>query len=619
MRWSRLFVVVSTRFGGCCTAWALANSCVPAIAHAAEAPVVVLPEIVVTAARVPQPLSGTLQSVTVITADDIASSGQETLTGLLQRLGGVEVASTGGAGQPSAVFIRGANSAHTLVLVDGMRIGSATSGTTAFENIPLDQIERIEIVAGPLSSLYGSDAIGGVIQIFTKSKRGAPAYGVTAGYGSYNTKSVSGTLNRSVDAIDVTLAAGYSDSDQFDATKSTIPFDQHNPDRDPYRNANVSGKLAYHFAGGDEAGVAAFYSDGKTHFDNGLTTDDLNHQKLSTYSIYSRNQITPVWQSLLRVGRGTDDIVTTGAFPGRFRTDSDQATWQNTFDAPGGSLIAGAEYLRQKVASDTDYTQTSRTVGSGFVGYAADYGKHGIQANVRYDDNSQFGDHTTGSIGYGYRFDERVRFRATLGTAFHAPTFNDLYFPFFGNPDLKAERSKSADIGVDWNSGAQRFSATYFENRISDLLVFDLETFLPQNLDRARIRGGEFAWQATLDATEFRAKLTLQRPENEATGLELQRRAREFGSITARRAWRQWRFGAEVVASGARFDSSNEDPATRMGGYALLNLFASYAFAPGWSAEIRWNNVTNKDYELVKDYNTPGSNVFVWVRWNPTR
>jgi vitamin B12 transporter len=427
---------------------------------------------------------------------------------------------------------------------------------------------------------------------------------------------VSCTLDRRVDAVDIALTAGYSDSDQFDATKSTIPFDQHNPDRDPYRNVNVSGKLAYHVDAGNEAGISAFYSDGRTHFDNGPTTDDLNHQKLSTYSIYSRNQITPAWRSLLRIGRGTDDIVTTGAFPGRFRTDSDQATWQNTFDAPGGSFIAGAEYLRQKVASDTDYTQTSRTVGSGFAGYTGDYGSHGFQANIRYDDNSQFGGHTTGSIGYGYRFDEHWRLRATFGTAFHAPTFNDLYFPFFGNPELQAERSKSGDIGIDWKSGAQRFSATYFENRISDLIVFDVATFLPQNLDRARIRGGEFAWQGTVAATEFRAKLTLQRPENEATGSQLQRRAREYGSVAANRAWQQWRFGAEIVASGARFDSNNEDPATRMGGYALLNLFASYAIAPGWSAEIRWNNVTNKEYELVKDYNTPGSNVFVWVRWN---
>jgi vitamin B12 transporter len=616
MRWSRIFVVASARIGGRCAALALAIFFVPAIARAAETPVIALPEIVVTAARIPQPLSAALQSVTVITADDIARSGQQTLIELLQRLGGVEVASAGGAGQTSAVFIRGANSTHTLVLIDGVRIGSATSGATAFENIPLDQIERIEIVAGPLSSLYGSDAIGGVIQIFTKGKRGAPAYGVTAGYGSYNTKSVSGTLNRSVDAVDIALTAGYSDSDQFDATKATIPFDQHNPDRDPYRNANVSGQLVYHFARGDEAGVTVFYSDGKTHFDNGLATDDLNHQQLSMYSIYSRNQIAPAWQSLLRLGRGTDDIVISGQFPGQFRTDSDQATWQNTFEVPGGSLIAGAEYLRQKVTSDTDYTQTSRTIGSGFAGYAGDYGNHGFQANIRYDDNSQFGGHTTGSIGYGYRFDEHWRIRATLGTAFHAPTFNDLYFPFFGNPNLEAERSKSGDIGLDWNSGAQRLSATYFENRISDLIVFDLATFLPQNLDRARIRGGEFAWQGTLAAIEFRAKLTLQQPENEATGSQLSRRAREFGSVVASRAWQQWRFGAEVVASGARFDSNDENPATRMGGYALLNLFASYAFAPGWSTEIRWDNVTNKDYELAKGYNTTGSNVFVWVRWN---
>ena len=596
-------------------AWVAATFTCAGTAHAADVPEYLGAETVVTATRLPQRLSSTLQSTTVITAQDIAESGPQTLTALLQRLGGVEIASNGGGGQPSAVFMRGANSAHTLVLVDGMRIGSATTGTTAFENIPLDQIERIEIVAGPLSGVYGSDAIGGVIQIFTKGARTAPAYALSAGYGTYDTKAVNASFRRSVNDLDVALAAGYFDSAQFDATRPTIPFDQHNPDRDPYRNANASAKLAYRFGTDHEIGVTGFFSDGKTHFDNGPATDDVNRQKLGAFEIYSRNQLTPLWQSRVRVGRGTDDIVTTGLFLAKFRTDQDQATWENTFSVPGGSLVAGAEYLRQKITSDTDYAKTARTIGSAFAGFVGDYGLHGMQANVRYDDNSQFGGHTTGSLGYGYRVNESLRLRASAGSAFHAPTFNDLYFPFFGNPDLHAERSVSGDVGLDWQYGAHRVTATWFENRISNLIVFDLATFLPQNLDKARIRGGEFGYQGMLSETQLRAKLTLQRPENEANGSQLQRRAKAFGSVDASRTWQQWKFGGELVASGARFDSSNEDPATRMGGYALLNLFAAYRFADGWIAELRWNNVTDKSYELAKHYNTPGSNVFVWVRW----
>ena len=364
---------------------------------------------------------------------------------------------------------------------------------------------------------------------------------------------------------------------------------------------------------------AVSYSDGKTHFDNGPDTDDVNNQQLSTYSAYLQNRFAPNWQSLLRVGRSTDGIDTTGLFPSRFRTDQDQATWQNTFDVAGGTLIAGAEYLRQEISSDVEYTTTSRTIGSGFAGYTGDFGPHGLQAMLRYDDNSQFGGHTTGSLGYGYRVNDAWRLRATAGTAFHAPTFNDLYYPLFGNPDLEAERSKSFDVGADWHAGPQTFSATYFQNRISDLIVFDLATFLPENLATARIRGGEFKYQGTVLDTEIRAKLTLQDPVNLENGALLPRRAKSFGSFDAARSFEAWRFGVELVASGARFDSIDEDPATRMGGYALVNLYASYKFAPGWTAELRWDNVGDKNYELAKHYNTPGSNAFIWVRWAPTR
>src|SRR5947209_16848855 len=254
--------------------------------------------VVVTATRFPQARTHTLQPVNVITAEDIARGGQQTLVEVLQTLGGVETASNGGLGQPSSVFMRGANSGYTLVLVDGIRIGSATLGTTAFENIPLSQIERIEVVPGQLSSLYGSDAIGGVIQIFTKSGKYAPATYATAGIGTYNTGSVSGGVNRTVGNTDFSLNLGYLESKGFDATKPSAPFGQHNPDRDGYRNTNVSGKIVHRLDTRNELGLTVFQSDGRTHFDSGPTTDDLNHQTLSAFSLHSANQITDSWQSL---------------------------------------------------------------------------------------------------------------------------------------------------------------------------------------------------------------------------------------------------------------------------------------------------------------------------------
>lgn len=582
-----------------------------------------IPETVVTAARIRQNLSDTLQPTTVIDADDIVRSGQQTLPELLQSLGGVEVTSTGGPGQSSGVFMRGANTDHTLVLVDGLRINSATVGTTAFEHIPINQIDRIEIVPGPLSSLYGSDAIGGVIQIFTKS--GATKASTSAGYGSYNTRNVDGSFSGSAKDTDFTLSAGYYETDGFDATKPTIAFDQHNDDRDGYRNANVSARLAHHFDADNSVGITAFHSDGRTEFDNGPTTRDVNDQSLSAYSIYSENRLTSFWQSLLRFGTGRDDAVFTGAFPAEFRTDQDQASWQNTFAVIGGSLIAGGEYRREEISGDTIFVQTRRDIRSGFAGYRGDYSNHGIQFNARHDDYSDFGGRTTGSIGYGYRLTDAVRLRAAAGTAFHAPTFNDLYFPadpIFGgggNPNLEPERSRSHEFGVDYQRGAKRFAATYFDNRIADLIVFDLATFTPQNLESARIRGGEFSYSGTVLGTELRAKFTAQNPENVRTGLQLQRRARQHGSVAASRAFGAWKFGTEVVASSERFDSNSEDPAARLDGYALLNLYLTRRLSTQWEVDVRWNNVTDRDYELAQYFNTPGSNVFVSLRWTPSR
>lgn len=577
--------------------------------------------VVVTATRLPQARSQTLQPVKIITAEDIARSGQETVVEVLQTLGGVEVTSTGGFGQPSGVFMRGANSNQTLVLVDGMRISSATTGTTALENIPLAQIERIEVVPGELSGLYGSDAIGGVIQIFTKSGKFAPGTSVAAGVGTYDTRTVNGGVNRAINDTEFGLNLGYFETRGFDATKSTLPSGlpnlNNNPDRDGYRNASVSGKIAQHVDQANEFGLTVFQSDGSTHFDSGPTTDDVNHQTLSAYSLYSSNQISSVWKSLVRVGESTDDSTLTGAFPGFFRTTQPQFTWQNDLKFGPGTAIAGVEYLGQYVASDTAYTQTHRTIDSTFAGYVGEYGKHGWQANIREDDNSQFGHHTTGLLGYAYRLTSELRLRIGAGTAFKAPTFNDLYFPGFSNPNLRPEKSRSEEAGLNYQAGANRFSATYFENHINDLIVFDTTTLTPQNVDRARITGTELGYQGFWGGRQASAQLTLQNPVDEDTGQLLQRRARQYGSLAISDASGPWKLGAELVASGARFDSTDEAPDTRMHGYALFNFTAGYALNREWSVRARWNNVFNREYELAQNFNTPGSNVFVAVQYQP--
>lgn len=571
--------------------------------------------VVVTASRIPQPRSQTLQPVNIITAEDIARSGQQTLVEVLQALGGVEITSAGGFGQPSGVFMRGANSAHTLVLVDGMRLSSATVGATALENIPLNQIERIELVPGQLSSLYGSDAIGGVVQIFTKAGAEAPYTSVMAGVGSYGTRTAAGGLRRSFGGTELSVNVGRFETAGFDATKPTIPFGQHNPDRDGYKNSNVSARLAQQLAEGHELGLTLFQSEGTTHFDNGPTTDDVNRQTLSAYSLYSRNQLSRRWQSTVRIGETTDDQHVTGAFPGFFTTRQPQLSWQNNIAAGPGTAIAGIEYVGQHVASDTAYTRTYRNIRSAFAGYVGQYAAHSWQANVRQDDNSQFGNHTTGLLGYAYHVTPALRLRIGAGSAFKAPTFNDLYFPGFSNPDLRAEKARNREVGLNWDSGMHRFSATYFENRITDLIVFDTTTFTPQNLSRARIKGTELGYDTSLRGFDVRARATFQDPVDEATGKTLPRRAKQYGTLSLRKDAGPVNLGAEIIASGARFDTTDEAPASRMHGYALLNLTASYRVRRDFTLRARWNNVFDREYEFTRDFNTPGSNLFIGVQY----
>jgi vitamin B12 transporter len=587
-------------------------------AAAAERPVTAGEPVVVTATRIPQKLSETGKQAVVITREEIAASGHLSLVELLQARGGVEITNSGGLGQPSAVSIRGAEPRHTMVLIDGLRIGSATAGGTAFENIPLNQIERIEIVPGPLSSVYGSDAIGGVIQIFTRSGTGSSA---RVGVGSFGTREASASFGRKVNNTEINFSAGALESSSFDATKPTLPFAQHNPDSDRYRNRNLSARMTQQIAAGHSLGFTAFQSEGAAHFDAGLATDDVNRQTLQAFSIHSRNRITANWSSLLRIGTTRDDSDSVGAFPGFFRTDQHQTTWQNEVQLPVGTLVGGLEYLDQRVASNTVFKQTGRTVGSVFAGYGGNFGDHGVQLNARHDDNSQFGGRDTGSFGYSYRISELFRIRASAGTAFKAPTFNDLYFPdfppfFFSNPNLRPERSRSREAGVDYRSGEQQLGVTIFQNDVTDLITVFIDPLgvsTTQNLNRVRSEGVEVSGRATLWGWQMRAQLTVQDPRDETTGAQLRRRAKEYGSIGAERNFGRWRFGADIVGSGQRFDSTNEAPNTRMHGYGLLNLTAGYTLARDWSINARWNNVLDREYELIQFFNTPGSSLFIWV------
>ncbi len=591
-----------------------------------------LPSVVVTATRIPQALANTLSDVRIVDAQAIRDAGAATLAELLQVHGGVEIASNGGPGQTSALYIRGSNANHVLVLVDGVRINSATAGTTALENLPLAQIERIEIVRGAASSLYGADAIGGVIQIFTK--RGERSE-VRVGTGSRDTHDLSAGLGRRFGDTSVDLQAGYRESRAFSATHPGIGS-SFNPDVDRYRNRHLAAALAHDWATGQSLSLRGMASMGSTRFDSGAASDDVSRQRLASLALESRNRLLAQWTSLVRVARGTDDTKISGGFSSRFRTDQDQFTWQNDIAAVAGQVATGVEWRRDAVDADTAYTQTRREVRAAFASYAAGFDAHSVQVSLRHDDDSQFGGHVTGNLAYGYRLASAWRLSAGGGSAFKAPTFADLYFPrtdfsspgfpFFyaGNPALRPERSRSIEAALRFDEAAWNGALTLFRNQVRDLIASgalpnDPATSSVVNLAAARSQGATLSAGHATPAWRVGGEWTRQSALDTATGERLLRRARDHAAASA--AWTPgpWRVGAEWVASGDREDidfATFPSNRVKLGGYALVNLHAGYALTPELSVSARLANATGKHFELVRGYNTAPRNLFVALEYS---
>lgn len=609
-------------------AGAIACAFTPAFAENFSSPD--LGEIVVTATRTRTPVRELLNDISVLTADDITRAGQATLPELLRSLPGVEFSANGGPGTNSNIYIRGTNANHALVLVDGLRFNTATNAAATLEKIPLAQIERIEVLRGPGSHLYGSEAIGGVVQIFTKSAGAKPGFHVGGGLGSRGLYQANIGGNGKLGEIGFALEVAHESTDSFSAIGNPAST-SYNPDNDPYRNTSVNGRLQYTIAPGHELSLNAFHSVGKTHYDSisytpsiPATFDFRNEQTLSAYALQSRNQLGQNWNSLLRLGTSSDDLrsATSSGVWNQIRTDQNQALWQNDFTTRVGLFTLGMERIEQRITSDTAYTLKQRTIQSYFTGYQGRYAAHSVQLNLRNDRNSQFGSRVTKSAAYGYQFSKAWRAAGSIGTAYRAPSFNDLYWPntgsAAGNPNLKPEESLNREAALHYEQGMHHASVTWFDNRIANLISW-AETspnfYQPSNVNRARITGTTLAYSGSLGDTTLRASTTFQKPLDSDTKLLLNRRARRIASAGIEQRLGNWSVGGEIVASSQRFENTTNTQ--RLGGYALLNLNAAYRYSQELSFMARLNNALDKQYELARYFNTPDRNVFVGFDYHP--
>ncbi|ABI58155.1 TonB-dependent receptor [Alkalilimnicola ehrlichii MLHE-1] len=597
---------------------------VPAIAQADSAEARPLSPIVVTPARTAQTVNESLSSVTVIDREEIDRQQPKQFTDLLAGRAGVTVSSNGPFGKASSVRLRGADSGHTVLLIDGVRMGSATLGGASWQVLPLSEIERVEVVRGPRSAIYGADAIGGVVQIFTREGReGPPRVNAFAGAGSFGTHEYGAGVAGGTADTRYRLSGSHFHTDGIDVQDGVGDDDD-----DGYRNSSLSGKVSHRLSNGWELFANGLRSEGRSEFDRRdfFGNDESAHHDFvhQATRIGARGDVTDRWHTELSIAHARDeqDTYYEGELDARHDTKRDQAHWLNDFVLTRTiTWTAGLDWQEERVSGTTDYDETSRYNQAAYQVLAGRFGRHNVSGSLRYDDNQAYGSHTTGQLAWGYEIDDRLQGRLSYGTAFNAPTLNDLYWPGSGNPDLQPEESATAEAGLRYAGGAFYWDAALFRTEVDDLIEWAPVNgqWMPDNVDEARITGLELEGGYHQGPWRLRASGTFLDTEDKGTGRELRRRPNHTVRLDVDRELGAWAFGATALARGRSFnDKANDD---RLAGHGLLHLRASYAIDPHWTVRAKLDNALDKDYATARDgsnevdYNQPDRAVFVSIHY----
>ncbi|CAN7614557.1 TonB-dependent vitamin B12 receptor [Aquipseudomonas alcaligenes] len=591
-----------------------------------------LDEQVVTATRSEQPVRASLAATTVIDRAAIERSQASSVPELLRKVPGVTLSNNGGPGKNTTLFMRGSESDHVLVLIDGVKVGSVSAGLTAFQDLPVELIERIEVVRGPRSSLYGSEAIGGVIQIFTRKGHGdgAAKPWFSAGYGTHDSYQGSAGVAGGDEQAWYNLGVSSQDTDGINAKKPER-FDSsiYEADSDGYRNVSGNFRAGYKFDSGLELDGSVLRTKAHNDYD-GIYDDwdtgsrigfrsnaDVNQTVLGGRARYS--PLEP-WTVTLQIGRSDDKTsdYRDGIFDTRIDTRRDSAAWLNDLSlADGHTLTVGVDWQHEQVSSNKEFGGDSRLNKGWFAQYMGEYGQQDWQLSLRRDDNEQFGTHDTGSAAWGYAFTDELRFSLSYGTAFKAPSFNELYYPNYGNPNLDAETSESFEMGLFGQYGWGHWSANLFRSHVDDLIAYDSVIQGPSNIGKARIDGLELVLGSQWLGWDWNANATFLDAENRDhgsnAGNELPRRPQQSFNLDLDRRIGRFGLGATLHAEGRSYDDlANRN---KVAGYATLDLRGEYWLNEEWRLQAKVTNLLDADYETALDYNQPGQAVFFSVRY----
>ncbi|MEF2485530.1 TonB-dependent receptor [Vibrio mimicus] len=581
--------------------------------------------VVVTANRFEQAESSVLASISVVTKADIEKLNVTSALDILKTLPGVEVNSQGGKGQISSIFLRGTSSKHTLVLVDGVKINSATAGGASLGLIPAFAIEQIEVVRGPRAAIYGSDAIGGVIHIKTIPDSRETKHDANLGYGNDDHSSLAwrstGQLNDSTQASFV-----FSDekSDGYRVNEVAPSSDSHG-----FQSQTLFGSLRHDINDAWYAQFNGYQLSSDVEYANQFSGVK-NESNTDFYSVAGAlNFHKDNYASQLMVSRSdneswdgveTGTVAKTALFSSR-----NSVSWLNHWTViPTLNLAAGIDYdqehARQGGANSSNYSKTEKDNKAAYV--TAQFSKDIItaEASIRYDDDSAFGDQTTWNLGFGVAPSEYVEFVASTGTGFKAPTFNDLYWPGSGNPDLKPETSKSSEVGIRSYLSFIQIEISAYRNEIEDMIDWAPTgpggAWIPSNIDNAKIEGIEIEALFETGVIEHRVSAEWKDPRDTSDDSLLIRRARENFSWVS--TYTADNFGLSAVANyvGDRKDSTGKT----MDAYTVLDLSANYKLTEAITLGARVGNIFDKEYQTAhssggKYYLGEGRNWFATVNY----
>ncbi len=574
-----------------------------------------LDTIVVSANLIEQPITETIASVSVVTAEDIQRSQVDSAKAAINLLPGVNFTSSGARGQAAALYTRGTESDHTLILLNGIRIGTPTAAGTRLELIPVDQIEKIEFVRGPRSALYGSDAIGGIIQIFTKKGNQEASGSMALTLGDQGTQKLSGRYSQpysDTGTLSVTLSSDHHDGIDV---KDDAEFD-----RDGYRNLSANIAVDQKLSDRVNLNLEAMKWQGNSEFDTtwGGNESDFENELYSAHIQYSGDS----FDSALNAAYVKDDNLTYGnginrKNGSRYVTERKQINWLNTVYINNTSISAGLDYLDDDLSESTEnYTVSSRETKAAFVGLLHEGENYQAELSGRFTDDEQFGENTTYSAGYAYQF-EPVKVAISHGTAFKAPTFDDLYYPlsfgYQGNPDLKPEESETTEISFSGN-GVALWEISVYKTDIHNLISTNDTFTTVENTNKAEIEGVDASYQ--IGYGHWNHTLTYQyvNAKDAETGKKLRFRPQDTVKWQINYAASQWSAGSEIIWEGKRY--TNADNSASLAAFAVVNLYTTYQVTPEWTLGSRIENLFDKAYQTNPGYNNQDRLLTVSARYS---